>query len=220
MLMTRSISKISVRVESALGSLFRGPHRPARPCTRRRLALAALELASANGLANVRVPEIAAAAGVSPRTFNNYFPSKEAAIAWPAARRATKLADNLLARPAQEKLGAAIVAAVSDLYSAPEEGYPAQWLQSFRALVAREPTLYGEYLKAADAGERALASAICIRAGTSEDELWPKVLAAMAVGAERAAVRHWITQRQKPGRLAETVRAALQQALNLKELEP
>ena len=44
--------------------------------TRRDLAIMALELASARGLANVRVPDIAAAAGVSTRTFNNYFPEQ------------------------------------------------------------------------------------------------------------------------------------------------
>jgi AcrR family transcriptional regulator len=182
--------------------------------TRRNLAFAALDLASARGLANVRVPDIAAAAGVSSRTFNNYFPSKEAAIAWPAARRAARLADNLLARPDDEPLGRAIVAAVSELYEArAEHGFPSRWLRRFRALVAREPALYGEYLKAADAGERALAHAIRIRTGAAEDELEPKVLAALVFGAERAAIRHWMSQSDKPGPLVETVRAALHLAL-------
>jgi AcrR family transcriptional regulator len=122
--------------------------------TRRDLALAALELAAARGLANVCVPEIAAAAGVSPRTFNNYFPSKEAAIARPAARRAAQLADNLLTQPPETKPSPAIVAAVSALDEVSrEQGFPAQWLQKFRSLVAREPALLGEYLKASDAGE-------------------------------------------------------------------
>jgi AcrR family transcriptional regulator len=186
--------------------------------TRRDLAFAALELASAHGLASVRVPDIAAAAGVSPRTFNNYFPSKEAAIVWPAARRAAQLMGNLLAQPEEEELGAAIVSAVSDLYGAPQEhGFPARWLQKFRLLVAREPALYGEYLKAADAAEQALAEAIRVRTGAAEDELRPKVLAAVVAGAERAAVRHWMAQHPKPGSLVETVRAALQ--LALREIE-
>jgi AcrR family transcriptional regulator len=182
--------------------------------TRRDLALAALELASTHGLANIRVPEIAAAAGVSPRTFNNYFDSKEAAIAWPARRRAAKLADNLAARPEREPIGEALVGAVGDLYAAREEqGFPGPWLRKFRALVAREPALYGEYLKAADAAERALAEAIRTRLGAREDELRPELLAAVAVGAERAAIRHWMTQRRKTAPLAEAVRGALEQVL-------
>jgi AcrR family transcriptional regulator len=182
--------------------------------TRRDLALAALDLASAQGLANVRVPDIAAAAGVSPRTFNNYFHSKEAAIAWPAVRRGQKLADSLLARPDEEAIGAALVAAMSDLHAAGEErGFPGPWMRKFRALVVREPGLHGEYLKAADAAERALADAIRIRTGAARDELRPSLLAAVAVAAERAAIRHWMTRRPKPAPLADTVRAALEQAL-------
>jgi AcrR family transcriptional regulator len=162
----------------------------------------------------VRVPDIAAAAGVSPRTFNNYFPSKEAAIAWPAAQRAAQLTDNLLAQPAEAGLGAAIINSVVSLYEAPRKRESStQWVRKFRSLVAHEPALYGEYLKAADAGEQALANAIRLRTGASEDELWPKVLAAVVTAAERAAVRHWMAQRKKPGTLVETLRAALQQTL-------
>lgn len=182
--------------------------------TRRDLALAALELASAHGLANVRVPDIAAAAGVSPRTFNNYFESKEAAIAWPARRRAAKLADNLLARPEREPIGEALVGAISDLHASRQErGFPGPWLRKFRTLVAHEPAVYGEYLKAADAAERALADAIRTRTDASEDELRPALLAAVAVAAERAAIRHWMSQRRKTAPLAGTVTAALEQVL-------
>ncbi len=68
-------------------------------------ALAAFELARERGLANVRVPEIARAAGVSTRTFNNYFASKERAIAWLAGRHAAEMASALQGRPADEPLG-------------------------------------------------------------------------------------------------------------------
>jgi AcrR family transcriptional regulator len=186
--------------------------------TRLDLALAAFDLAQAEGLANVRVPQIAEAVGVSTRTFNNYFPSKEAAIAWPARQRAARLAENLLARPPREALGEAIMATVLELYAKRDEHeFPGPWLQGFRRLIVREPALHGEYLKIADAAERGLGNAICSRTGASADELWPRVLAATVVGAERAAVRHWMTHRQNSGPLVETVRAALEQAL--KEVE-
>src|SRR6202044_1356584 len=84
--------------------------------TRFDLAIAAFELARAEGLANVRVPQIAEAVGVSPRTFNNYFPSKEAAIVWPPPPRSSRLARDLAGRPTDEPLAQALTASVAGLY--------------------------------------------------------------------------------------------------------
>jgi AcrR family transcriptional regulator len=62
--------------------------------TRAALSEAALRLALEKGVDNVRVDEIAEAAGVSPRTYNNYFPSREHAIvAGITASRAQAVAD-------------------------------------------------------------------------------------------------------------------------------
>jgi AcrR family transcriptional regulator len=132
--------------------------------TRFDLALAAFELAKAEGLANVRVPQIAEVVGVSTRTFNNYFSSKEAAIVWPTALRGARLAADLAERPAGEPLADALVEVVAGMYGpAGQAGLPAGWLDGFRTLVATEPSLHGEYLKAQAAGERELAQAIAAR---------------------------------------------------------
>ncbi|MDQ2873952.1 MAG: TetR/AcrR family transcriptional regulator, partial [Actinomycetota bacterium] len=111
--------------------------------TRLDLALAAFDPAKDQGLATTRVPQIAAAVGVSPRTFNNYFASKEAAIVWPTTLRAARLADSLADRPQAEPLGDALVAAVAGLYGHSDtDGLPADWLGEFRVLVASEPALH------------------------------------------------------------------------------
>jgi AcrR family transcriptional regulator len=182
--------------------------------TRLDLALAAFDLAREHGLAGVRVPQIAAATGVSPRTFNNYFASKEAAIVWPTARRATRLAANLAGRPAEEPLADALAAAVASMYDQDEmDGLPSGWLRDFRALVAKEPALHGEYLKAAAAAEAALAGAIARRTGAEEDQLEPQVLAAVVAGAERAAVRYWVRQANASSTLTDVVRTAVGMAV-------
>ncbi len=178
--------------------------------TRLDLALAAFDLARARGLVNVRVPQIAEAVGVSPRTFNNYFSSKEAAIVFPTTLRAGRLAEDLAERPADEPLADALVATVTGLYG-PEgqDGLPEGWLDGFRGLVATEPALHGEYLKAMAAGERGLADAIASRLGVGPDDLEPLLLAAVVTAAERAAVLHWLRQATNRLPLADVVGAAV-----------
>ncbi|WP_344745531.1 helix-turn-helix domain-containing protein, partial [Kribbella aluminosa] len=56
--------------------------------TRRAIGIAAMRLAIERGLENVLVEDIAAAAGVSPRTYNNYFANKYEAICSLATDRA------------------------------------------------------------------------------------------------------------------------------------
>jgi AcrR family transcriptional regulator len=182
--------------------------------TRLDLALAAFELAKAEGLANVRVPQIAGAVGVSTRTFNNYFPSKEAAIAWPATLRGARLAADLAECPAGGPLAGALIAVVTGLFGTEGyEGLPAGWLDGFRALVAAEPDLHGEYLKAQAAGERALARVIAARTGAAEGDLAPLVMAGVVTAAERAAVLHWSRQARPSTPLVEVVRTALHMAV-------
>ena len=99
------------------GALDGGLRERKKQATSKAIALAALKLAAERGVENVRVEEIAAEAGVSPRTFNNYFPSKEAAIVSLVMERAGRVADLLRARPSQEPLGEAIRRAYAEQYA-------------------------------------------------------------------------------------------------------
>jgi AcrR family transcriptional regulator len=178
------------------------------------LALAAFELAKTEGLAKVRVPQIAEAVGVSTRTFNNYFPSKEAAIVWPTTLRGARLAGDLAGRPAGESLADALIEIVAGLYGpGGQEGLPENWLDEFRALAAAEPALHGEYLKAQATGERALAGVIARRIGAAESDLEPLLLAGVVAAAERAAVLHWFRQAGPSTSLADVVPTAVAMAV-------
>src|SRR5207247_4530384 len=86
---------------------------------------AALRLALECGPDNVRVDDIAEAAGVSPRTYNNYFSSREQAIvAAVTAEREARGAEAVAARPASVRLAAAVVAASVEQYTDPDSHDP------------------------------------------------------------------------------------------------
>jgi AcrR family transcriptional regulator len=80
--------------------------------THRALSDAALALAFENGLENVTREAIAARAGVSLRTFSNYFTGKYDAIAYRQTERVRRSLAAFRDRPADEPLWEAVVAAV------------------------------------------------------------------------------------------------------------
>src|ERR1700761_8380612 len=80
--------------------------------TRRALSDAALQLAFEHGLENVTREDVANLAGVSLRTFNNYFGSKYEALAYRQAERVRRSIAVLEQRPADEPLWTALTHAV------------------------------------------------------------------------------------------------------------
>jgi len=84
--------------------------------TRQEIGSVAFGLAVERGLENITVEEIATAANVSPRTFNNYFSSKLEAISALGIDRAVRIGATLCERPAPEPLWNAITAAVREHY--------------------------------------------------------------------------------------------------------
>ena len=146
--------------------------------TREALSAAALRLALEHGPQNVRVDDIAEAAGVSPRTYNNYFSSREQAIVVGlAAERGAPLAAALRARPLDEPLEHAVVGALIEQYS--DEGEPDR---DTLALITSAPALQTEFLDTIAAIERPLAEAIAARTPDGQGGLGPEVLAAAVSG--------------------------------------
>ena len=157
--------------------------------TRDALSAAALRLAREHGPQNVRVDDIAEAAGVSPRTYNNYFSSREQAIVVGlAAERGAPVAAALRARPVDEPLDQAVVGALIEQYS--DEGEPDR---DTLALITSAPALQTEFLDTIAAIDRPLAEAIAARTGADgPGDLGPEVLAAAVSGAARVAAQRWL----------------------------
>jgi AcrR family transcriptional regulator len=160
--------------------------------TREALSAAALRLALEHGPENVRVEDIAEAAGVSPRTYNNYFSSREQAIvAAIEAERALRIGAALRARPADEPLAEAVVEAVVEQYVA--DGEPGEDLL---ALITSAPRVLAEFLALVAGIEQPLTSAIAART-SGGDDLAPAVLGAAVSAAARVAAERWLRPRQE-----------------------
>src|SRR5216117_878872 len=135
-----------------------------KAATREALSAAALRLALEQGPENVRVDDIAEAAGVSPRTYNNYFSSREQAIvAAVTAEREARVAAAVAARPADVRLADAVVEAIVAQYTD-----PGQHDRDALLLITTSPALRAAFVDTATAFEHPLADAIAARLGDAE----------------------------------------------------
>jgi AcrR family transcriptional regulator len=176
--------------------------------TREELSWATVQLAVERGLENVLVEDIAAAAGVSPRTFNNYFANKYEAFCARSVDRARWIGDALRARPVDEPLWDAITHAVLRQYGEPDHVPDRKWITGVRLAIST-PALWGEHLKSHAAMAEALAEAIAARTGTDpEHDLLPRVLGGAVSAATEVAVEHWL-RADPPVPLEPLVRRAL-----------
>ena len=194
--------------------------------TRQALGRAAMRLAVERGLDNVLVEDIADAAGVSARTFNNYFASKYEAICALQQDRAIRIGEALRSRPAGEPLWESVTHAVlSQFGPAPDQaaslGEPLKdWVAGIR-LVVTSPALVGEYLKVQGLAQYHLAAAIAERLGTSpEADMFPRIMAGAVSAAMQAAMERWLHS-DPPVALAPLMRQSLQQlADGMREVLP
>lgn len=173
--------------------------------TRRALGAAALELAVTHGLAEMTVEQIAEAADVSPRTFFNYFSSKEEAVVAADVERARDMGERLAGRPPGEPVLESVRAVMREMVGdAPRSR---EWIAQAR-LVKSEPSLVPQQLAAYAASEQQLTAIIAERAHLRSDDLYPAVTAAAVMSAMRVATTRWLAS-DEDGDLAGVVDRAL-----------
>ena len=165
--------------------------------TRRALRRAAFELVTEHGFAHVTVEDIAAAADVSPRTFFNYFPTKEAALFGADPDRITALRERVARlAPGEPALAALRLVMVDDARAAAAEltdlgGDPSGWLRRMKS-AHTDPQLRAARAAQMAMTERAIAEGIAERLGTDpERDPYPGLLAATAAGVFRASISFW-----------------------------
>jgi AcrR family transcriptional regulator len=181
--------------------------------TRAALADAAVRLALTHGLEGLRVEDIAAAANVSMRTFNNYFTSKQEALAARYVDRMEHAATALRARPAKEPLWEAIVAAILGLWGAAPRGA----VVSSREQMAELRLIFGvaslqtEVMRGALSADQPFARVVAERTHCDlRRDIYPRLVAASVTVVVQAAVNAFL-HADPPVPLLPLLRDALRQ---------
>lgn len=162
-----------------------------KAATRQALHDAALRLALEHGPERVTVEAIADEAGVSRRTFSNYFANKEEALFYGDQSRMRLLADLVRERPATEPPWTALTEAARRFYAERVDLDP-EWIARSR-LVRRHPSLAAAQVQTFAANERALSEAVAVR--IKDQDRWgvrAKLLAATFLSALRISVNAWL----------------------------
>lgn len=157
--------------------------------TRRALSDAALRLAMDRGVANLTVEEISEAAGVSARTFFNYFSDKEQALFGDRPLLADPERMAALMRDADDvvdglhRIALAAVAASAD-------SREQMWLRL--KLLERCPEMTPRLFAKLDGLRDLLAAAVAARVGGEPTDVYPQLMAGVAFAALRLAVIRWV----------------------------
>ncbi|WP_433598488.1 TetR/AcrR family transcriptional regulator [Nocardia sp. CA-135953] len=176
--------------------------------TRKALSDATLDLAFEHGLANITREDIADRAGVSVRTFNNYFTGKHEALAYRQTERIQRSLIALRNRPVDEPLWAAITAAVLEPLEADGAGD--------HLPTARQLAVVRELLEAPEtrtAVSKAVSDdwieAIAARTGTdAARDLYPRLVVG-AIGAIYQAATATYVYAEPPVLLTTLLRQAI-----------
>ncbi|MFF4817405.1 TetR family transcriptional regulator [Kitasatospora sp. NPDC001309] len=187
--------------------------------TRELLSDTAMGLFAEHGFDRVTVVEVARAAGVSPNTVFNYFPTKEDLFFDRQDEVVGHLADIVRRRPA----GSSAVDAVrADLLAGLADGEPTIGLDprmaAFWRIVADSPALRARLLELGERSEAALAAALAEESDAGPADPLPRVVAGALAGAHRAAlgeVRRAMVAEEPAEEVRERVAAAADRAFGL-----
>ncbi|MBF6125587.1 TetR family transcriptional regulator [Nocardia brasiliensis] len=203
------------------------PSRP-RAAIRQRLIEAALRLYEQHGFDQVRVQEIADAAGVTRRTFHRHFPSKGAVVFAHEEELAQKLMAALEQRPATESVLTATRAALGELLLGRSTlaltAVELDTARRVRHLLVTNPELRRANFTGALARRRAVADYYAARTGLPATDLRPQLTALTLTEGIALALDRWATG-TNPGLQAlyddiDAVITALQNGVDLDAAPP
>jgi len=161
-----------------------------RVAIRKELGEAAVRLFTERGFAETTAREIAAAVGVSERTFFRYFASKEDVVVGVLDDLGIELAARLAGRPADEPPFIALRRSF-DLMTETLARDP-EWSLAMLHLTHQVPALRAGQVEKQDLWATRLADELAHRIGVDASlDLRPRLYAATALSALDVAVSHW-----------------------------
>ncbi|MER7891688.1 TetR/AcrR family transcriptional regulator [Micromonospora sp. NPDC094482] len=159
--------------------------------TRAALSHAAWSLMVEQGIDAVTAESVAATVDVSPRTFRNYFASREEAILDGIVQRSSWLVEALRARPAGEPVWDSFAHVLPDAIMR-VLGEREDDVLALVRVSAENPAMLARQLTAFARVERLIAEVIAERTGADvERDLAPHLLAAVPGATMRAVVTFW-----------------------------
>lgn len=163
---------------------------------RRRLEDVAIDLFEHQGFDKTTIEQIAAAAGLAPRTFFSYFASKDDLVLADYADRLDRILTELDHRPVEVPAWPALQAA----FAAVAADYEAESdrLRRRFTIMATNPSVFARSLQQQAGWEQALADRLRARLKAKADDPTPGLLAATALAVMRASLQHWLTTRRPP----------------------
>ncbi|MGD1283194.1 TetR/AcrR family transcriptional regulator [Mycobacterium seoulense] len=171
------------------------------------LRRAAFRLFVERGYDAVTTEEIAAAAGVSPRTFFRHVPTKEDLLLAPVRHGGAAIVNLLEQRPAAEAPDVALVNAIITRTRSFEQADTDEWREAL--LVA--PDLLRKVTVHTPADKERAAKLIAERMGVNPDvDIRPGLLVQLAFAAADFGFQQWVRQSGRPWPLDRYVTEALQ----------
>jgi AcrR family transcriptional regulator len=152
---------------------------------------AAVRLAQARGWDKVTIEEICVQAGISTRTFFNYFPNKESAIAYgPSDLPAELVADFVAAGPAPYSvvLAELIALAAHHLRDMPPQREQAVCMLD---LAKTTPAVLAAFLADLERFQNHLTEIVARRQAMHLDDEIPALISALALTAVRSGIERW-----------------------------
>lgn len=162
-----------------------------KAATRQSIVLATVGLARERGLGEFTVEDVADAAGVSRRTFFNYFSSAEEAMAAPTFGFLDSALEGFRARPQGEPL---LDSAIAVLLGVADNEFIEPMAESFIVSHGHDPVTRYQ-LQAFDECSEKIVAAIREREGETLEPIYIHALAGCVMSCGKAALEVWLAER-------------------------